>query len=223
MVRSDILSDKVLYLVRHGRAESNRSGIFAGWGPDPLLPEGRAQAEKAAHALKGYGVEALFSSPVKRARETAEIIASHLGLGVSLMDGVGDIRVPEWEGRFKSELLVDASSQYRLWKEAPELFNQDGALKDSESLGACQARSVAAVEALFDSERFRVAAVITHLCIVRCILLHYLGRPLSDYRKIEINNGFPLALVKKDGHIVIYPLLKMPIDAQYQDAQYQTV
>ncbi len=217
MVRSDRRFNRVLYFVRHGRAESNRSGRFAGWGPDPLLPEGRAQAEEAAHALKGRGIEALFSSPVRRARETAEIIASHLGLDVvSLMDGVGDIRVPVWEGRFKSELFMDANSKYSLWKEAPELFNQDGALLDSENLSRCQARSVAAVETLLNSARFRVTAVVTHLCIVRCILLHYFGRPLSDYRKIEINNGTPLALVKKDGHIVIYPLLKMPPDAQYQ-------
>ncbi len=203
MVPSDRRFDRVLYLVRHGRAESNRSGIFAGWGPDPLLPEGREQAENAARALEGCGIEALFSSPVKRACETAEIIASHLGLDVALMDGVGDIRVPVWEGRFKSELLMDASSGYRLWKEAPELFNQDGTFQGSESLRRCQARSIAAVETLLNSVQFRVSVVVTHLCIVRCILLHYLGRPLSDYRKIKINNGSPLALVKKDGHIVI--------------------
>lgn len=203
MALSDQETDRILYLVRHGKAASNGSGVFAGWNHDPLLPAGRLQAEEAASILALNRVEAVFSSPVTRARETAVIIAERLGVNPVCVDDLGDLKVPQWEGRAKSGLLADSESGYPTWKESPHLFNIDGSAGNAETLRELQERSVAAVEAIFDSEPYRKCAVVTHLANIRCIVLHYSRRPLSDYRKITIKNAAPLALVKKDDHIVI--------------------
>lgn len=192
----------VLHVLRHGMAASNISGVFAGWSHDSLLPQGREQAGKAASLLEGSSVAAIFSSPVKRAVETAFIMASSLHVPVFQENRLGDIKIPQWEGRLKAELLDDGESGYALWKEAPWLFNQDGFWQDAENLNNLQVRSVAAMEHIFSCTRGRPVAVVTHLANIRCIVLHYSGRPLSDYRKIEINNATPLALLKKDDHII---------------------
>jgi uncharacterized phosphatase len=72
---------KTVYFVRHGESEANAKGIAAGGGLDiGLTAEGRRQAEKAGQELKGKGVELIVSSPMKRAFESATIIANTLGL-----------------------------------------------------------------------------------------------------------------------------------------------
>lgn len=193
----------VLYVLRHGRTRSNESGVFAGWNHDPLLPRGRDQARQAASMLEDSYVKKIFASPVKRAMETALIIASSLNVPIFQDDRLGDIKIPRWEGRAKAELLDDEKSGYALWKEAPWLFNRDGFLSHAENLHDLQVRSVAAVEHIFVRLQGDCAAVVTHLANIRCLVLYYSGRPLSDYRKIEINNAAPLALLKKDDHIII--------------------
>ena len=193
----------MLYLLRHGQALSNLSGVFAGWSHDPLLPQGRQQAEQAASLLEDIFVAGVFTSPVKRAMETAFIIASILDVPVLQENRLGDMKIPQWEGRSKAELIEDRKSGYALWKETPWIFNQDGFLPGAENLSKLQARSVNAMESIFARIQGGPAAVVTHLANIRCIVLHYSGRPLSDYRKIEINNAAPLAFLKKDDHIII--------------------
>ncbi|WP_029149690.1 histidine phosphatase family protein [Microbacterium indicum] len=71
----------VIALVRHGETEWNRLGKVQGSSDIPLNDTGRAQAAGAAAALRGGEYELLVASPLSRARETAEIIGSALGLG----------------------------------------------------------------------------------------------------------------------------------------------
>lgn len=71
---------KTIYFVRHGESEANAAGIAAGGGLDsPLNDFGRGQARQAAQDLKGRGAQLIVSSPMKRAYETATIIAAELG------------------------------------------------------------------------------------------------------------------------------------------------
>ncbi|MGI6877558.1 histidine phosphatase family protein [Microbacterium sp. gxy059] len=71
----------LIALVRHGQTEWNREGRLQGLSDIPLNDTGRAQAAAAAEALRGGDWELLVASPLVRARETAEIIGSALGLG----------------------------------------------------------------------------------------------------------------------------------------------
>src|SRR5438034_822788 len=67
-----------LFLVRHGETDWNRSGQIMGERPVPLNRHGVAQAQRLAESLKGRPIEALYSSPVARALETAAILAHYL-------------------------------------------------------------------------------------------------------------------------------------------------
>jgi len=70
---------KKLYFIRHGLSEMNKSGHFAGTIDTPLTDEGRAQAKTAGIGARDLKIDLIVSSPLTRARETAEILADQIG------------------------------------------------------------------------------------------------------------------------------------------------
>lgn len=70
---------KKLYFIRHGLSEMNKSGHFAGRSDTPLAEEGRYQAKQAGQKAKDLKIDLIVSSPLSRAKETAEIIAGEIG------------------------------------------------------------------------------------------------------------------------------------------------
>jgi uncharacterized phosphatase len=73
---------KKLYFIRHGLSEMNKQGLFAGRADTPLTDEGRAQAKAAGAKAKDLKIDLIISSPLSRARETAEIISREIGYPV---------------------------------------------------------------------------------------------------------------------------------------------
>jgi broad specificity phosphatase PhoE len=73
-----------IYLVRHGQNEDNLEGILNGHRDRPLTQLGREQARSVAAKLKDNGIQVIYASPLKRAYETATIIAEQLGLAVQV-------------------------------------------------------------------------------------------------------------------------------------------
>ncbi len=71
-----------LMFVRHGQSEANALGVYAGWADYGLTARGRAEAQAVALRLADAGAVALYSSPLIRARNTADAIASSTGLAV---------------------------------------------------------------------------------------------------------------------------------------------
>lgn len=78
------------YYLRHGETESNRAQVVAGSRDVDLTPLGRSQALAAAAALAHLPITAIYSSPLTRARETAEPIARRLGLPVAIIPGIAE-------------------------------------------------------------------------------------------------------------------------------------
>lgn len=70
---------KKLYFIRHGLSELNVAGLFAGHTDTPLTSEGKKQAKLAGEQAKNLNIDLILSSPLKRARKTAEIIAKEIG------------------------------------------------------------------------------------------------------------------------------------------------
>ena len=88
----------ILVLVRHGETDWNRQRRFQGHADQPLNDAGRSQAGKLAHALRDEPVTALYTSPLMRARETAQILGVAFGLEVCTLDALLEIDVGAWEG-----------------------------------------------------------------------------------------------------------------------------
>jgi len=87
-----------LYLVRHGQSAGNAEGRFGGHGPTPLSDLGKRQAENTAKMLAKEGINAIYSSDLARAVETAEALAKKLGLKVNTSDAFRERHVGVLEG-----------------------------------------------------------------------------------------------------------------------------
>ncbi len=107
------MNSALLTIVRHGETAANTGGVWHGSTDTPLSQRGHAQA----HAVGAHLVSVedrfhhVYSSPLQRARHTAEAIASGLGLEVNLHEGLTEFDLGEWEGKTYKELFTD----YKLW------------------------------------------------------------------------------------------------------------
>lgn len=159
-----------LYFVRHGESEANVLKVFSNRGlRHGLTHKGQQQAQVLAQALRGVPVTGLFSSPLLRARQTAEILAQALGLTYQVTDALREFDCGLLEG--KSD---DASWQrYRQLSEA--WLNQqawDQRIEQGESFVDIQKRFVPFVNQVLDTYRTSTEAVVLvgHGGTYRCML-----------------------------------------------------
>jgi broad specificity phosphatase PhoE len=93
-----------LLIARHGETEWNREERYQGHADPSLNETGRAQAEALAQQLAGQPIDAVYSSDLRRAAETAEIVGARLGLPVEREPGLREIDVGSWQGLTKAQI-----------------------------------------------------------------------------------------------------------------------
>lgn len=182
-------------LVRHGQSTYNVEHRLPGQLPNiPLTDEGRRQAHQAAIALAGLRLSAVVSSPLERARETAEIIARGWDLPVREEPRLMDTDIGAWAGRTISEVAKEDSGWAKFLEKptAPP----DGI----EGFEQVRERAVAAIEALrADPEAGDVVVVVAHADVIKLIIANYTSAPLDGARFIVIGNASISALAFTDG------------------------
>ena len=95
-----------LLLIRHGESVANAEGRLQGHLDIPLSDRGRRQAERLAERLAPFGVEALYTSPLLRAKGTAEIMSERLGLAIEQRAALMERNVGELEGLTREEIIA---------------------------------------------------------------------------------------------------------------------
>ncbi|MFC1943926.1 histidine phosphatase family protein [Chloroflexota bacterium] len=95
-----------LILVRHGQTENNRRHLVQGQSDSELNELGRAQAGAVAGALKEERVDAIYTSPLKRAWDTAHAINGFHGVDMVTLDGLKELDVGEYDGLPLEEMIV---------------------------------------------------------------------------------------------------------------------
>lgn len=167
-------------LIRHA-AHGLLGRVLAGrMGGVHLSEEGRAQADGLAGKLRGEDVRLVQSSPMERARETAQPIAAALGLPVEVSPALGEIDFGAWTGRAFDELDGDAG--WICWNAARSLARPPG----GESAVEVLVRLLAHVERLRERHADETVALVSHCDVIRALLLHALGLPPEAYARIEI-------------------------------------
>ena len=171
-----------LVLIRHGETESNRTRRFAGWSDEHLSEEGRKGVVRLARSLALRGGR-LYTSPVRRAVETAEILAAELSLPVHTVHDLREIELGEWTGLTESEVAERWPSAYRQWLERPDQLIIPG----RERLDEVRERAVEAIDQIGKAELSEDGApvvVITHLALIRVLWLTANDRPLAEYHSV---------------------------------------
>jgi len=176
-----------LILARHGETDWNRDGRFQGHADPPLNDRGREQARALADAVAGERIEAVYASDLRRAHETAQIVAARKGLDVVVDPDLRERDVGEWSGLTLPEIEDRFPDELRRFREK--------GVSIGESREALSARVVAAVRRIAEAHPRGQVLVVTHGGALRT-LRHAAG---GDLGAPVVRNGQVLKMAIRDG------------------------
>jgi broad specificity phosphatase PhoE len=171
------MTERILYLVRHGESDFDSADFVDGprgaqWDP-PLSARGREQAELLAARLRSMSAPvAVHCSTLRRARETVAPYAEPAGIDVTFDDDLAEAFLGEWEGkRFEDILAADEEMLHRvrnqepIWRHAPSV----------EELGAFRARVRGAVESALSSHPDGNVVIVCHGAVINAYVAPLVG------------------------------------------------
>jgi broad specificity phosphatase PhoE len=172
-----------LYLIRHGESMHNAVGRIQGHSDVRLSGLGRRQGAAAGEVLAGLPIDALYASPLRRARETAEIIAERLKLPICFDDRLKEVNVGIFQDQLRSELDRLYPEEFARWKS--EDF--DYVLPGGESRRQLLERGREAIRSIVAAGH-RNAAIVSHGRILMTVVKDLLGLPLEK-PPFSLQNG----------------------------------
>jgi probable phosphomutase (TIGR03848 family) len=168
-----------LLLIRHATTASTGQRL-GGRTETELDPQGRDQAKATAQRLADVPLRAVYSSPLPRAMETAEIVAEPHRLPVLPVAGLVEIEYGRWTDRPLKPLFRN-----KLWpviQQRPSLVR----FPDGETIREAQVRAVDALEALVAKHRRTAIAAVTHADVIKAVVAFYLGQPLDLFQRLAV-------------------------------------
>ena len=184
----------LLLLIRHGENDFVGKRLAGRLPGVNLNQAGQCQAREIADLLAAAPIRAIYASPLERARQTAEPLATRLGLEVQLHPGLMEMNIGRWQGRRLKEL-----SKLKIWKtvqEQPSAFR----FPDGESFFEAQVRIGAALEEIAARHgEHELAACFSHSDPIALAVAYALGLPLDNFQRIAVNTGSITALMRTPG------------------------
>ncbi len=174
------------FVIRHGETAWNVAGRFQGQQDTDLNERGRAQADMLGGRLAGHKFAAVLTSPLARARETAERAAARCEYGEFLTAAaLTEINHGDWEGRLADEIAAKWPAELHKWHTAPETVTMPGA--GGENLDDILRRAAPAVEAAAKKYQGDVLLA-SHDAVIKVLLCYWLGAPLSSFFRFQVPN-----------------------------------
>ena len=174
-----------LYLIRHGETDYNHALRFQGQTDIPLNQKGIEQAEKLAVFLKDVPLQAIFTSSLKRARATAEIIAKVKSLKPEETDALREMSFGIWENMNSEDI------QKKYAKEWKDFFASPASTKipEGESMLDVQQRAYPVVQQFLDQYPEGDVAFVAHGGIIRVLICTMLGLDLNRSWHLHVGNA----------------------------------
>lgn len=177
----------MVYLIRHGATAHNLLNPPRMQGrhiDEPLAELGRRQAESAGHALAAEPLAAVYSSPLKRASQTAHAIATPHGLQPHHIEALAEADVGRWEDRSWDEIAKNDAAAYHAFRNDPVA----NGYPEGENLADVTSRVVAAINAIATDHRGQQVAVVAHSVVNRLYLGELLNVPVALRRRLPQEN-----------------------------------
>lgn len=172
-------------LIRHGQTESNITGYYMGQSEEDLNESGYAQVRHLSHRLASLHIASVYTSPLKRARTTATLLAQPHNLEPRVVDDLTEIHIGDWQGLHMDEI------QER-W---PDIWHQSRmdpseiTMPNGESFHQVTERALRSFQTVLAAEPDKQAVMVTHDAVIRVIVAHILGVSNSIYRNFVISNA----------------------------------
>jgi probable phosphomutase (TIGR03848 family) len=182
-----------LLLVRHGRTDAAGKRL-TGWAPGVHLNEdGRRQAERLVERLDGIRVDAIYSSPLERCRETAAPLAKARRLSVHVRRSLIETGYGDWTGR--SIAQVRKTKLWRTVERVPSAVRFPG----GESLLEVQARAVDEVNRIAQDHPKGVVVLLSHADPIRLVIAHVAGAHVDHLHRLVVDPGSISVVALGDG------------------------
>ena len=169
-----------IYLARHGESDWNAANRFQGHSDRPLTPLGQRQAEALATELATVStLSAVYSSPLRRALDTAAVVAARTGLEPVAVGELREVDVGSWMGLSRADVEARFPDGFRRW-----LDGGDG-WEDGESYADMSARVLAAILQIGQAHAEDEVLVVSHGGPIRAIQAAAAGMNVHAYRKLH--------------------------------------
>ena len=175
------------YFIRHGQIASNLEKIYSGRSQEPLTAAGQQQVKQASAELANIKIDAIYSSPLARTRQSAEIIARELNwdLPINIEESFNELKMGPWEGLAESAVANQYPAEWALWNESPAELTIQG----RETLQQLQDRVMGGISEIRETSSHQSVLVVTHVAIIRVLTLYVSNANLNQYKKVPVENA----------------------------------
>ncbi|MEX2202825.1 MAG: MSMEG_4193 family putative phosphomutase [Actinomycetota bacterium] len=183
----------VLLLIRHAHTDAAGKRL-TGWSRGVHLnAQGQQEAEALADRLEGIPVDAIYSSPLERCRETVAPLARRRALPIAARRGLLEVDYGDWTGRTISQLR--RTTLWRSVQQVPSTVRFPG----GESFLEVQARAVAELGRIAGAHASGTVAVVTHADVVRLLIAHHAGMHTDHLQRLVVDPASVTVVAVSDG------------------------
>lgn len=169
-----------------------------------MTERGRAEIAATAERLAGDNIAAIYSSPLQRTRESAEIVAARLGLPIEFRDEFIELDFGEWTGLSFDDIRADP--RWHFWN----TLRSTACIPGGETMRNVQRRAVEALIDLHEKHENDAIVVVSHGDVIRSMLCFALGMALDFYNRIEVVVGSISTVVMQPGLLRVTTLGERP-------------
>jgi broad specificity phosphatase PhoE len=173
-----------LILIRHGETQWNLTGRYQGQADPPLNENGLEQARALPEKLRPFNLELLFTSPLKRAAQTAEVAAEVLKIPLFYDARLVEIHQGDWQTRLRSEIEALYPELFRRWESEPWQVTPPG----GEHLTEVQLRVDDFLDETLVKHAGRCIGIVTHRIPIALIKLRFQDLDPDIVRSLHLPN-----------------------------------
>jgi broad specificity phosphatase PhoE len=168
-----------IFLARHGESDWNVEERFQGHSDRPLTERGRKQARALADLVGAEKIDAVYTSPLSRARETAEIVAARAGLEAVALPDLGEVDTGSWSGLSRADVEARFPEGFARWRSGGSGW------ENGESYDEMAERVIGALRKIAEDHPDGRVLVISHGGPIRAIHAAAEGLAIKDYRRLK--------------------------------------
>src|SRR5699024_2883573 len=175
---------KKIYLTRHGESKWNVLKKVQGQQNIDLTQKGIKQAEKLAKRLNNQEIDAIYSSDLSRAYETAKIVGAENKINIVKLKELREIKFGPREGLDIEEIINNYCEEHKLWLKTPHKLK----LEKVETIEELKERAKKALDIILSNKELENVLIVSHGAFLKAILLVLLDLDISSFSRFSLNN-----------------------------------
>lgn len=199
----------IIYLTRHGQTEWNLERRLQGRGNSPLTEAGIERAKELRERIKDIDIDFIYSSPIERALDTANIIKGEKNIEVITDEGLMEMCFGDYEGRKTDEVMAENPS----WN-IDLIMHGDVELcaPNGEDLASVRARVAETMDRIIEENRGKAILIVTHGITLKALMYYFkdqevnnevMGQATLTKISVDENNAFDIEFKNDDSHFTV--------------------